>query len=84
VKHHPGPAPDHRPGETCTRTVTCKRTGPEVRDYAALDREGSLPYRQYTLADVRAWVEELYRLGAPDDLVLPGANGLTVTLDAGP
>lgn len=41
------------------------------------------PYRQYTLADVEAWCAELRRLGAPDDLVLPEADGLTVTMDAG-
>jgi hypothetical protein len=80
VKHHPGPAPDHRPGETCTRTVTCQATGPEESDYWELD-ERALPRRRYTLADVEAWCEELRRLGVPGDLVLPEAGGLVVTLD---
>ena len=58
-----------------TVTVTCAANGPE--DY---DSEGS-PYRPVTLADVEAWCAELRRLGAHDDLVLPEADGLVVTLD---
>lgn len=70
---------DTRLGVTVTRTgtagIACARTGPEVLDY-----EGD-PYNRYTLADVKAWVAELERLGAPGDMVLPQeADGLVVTL----
>jgi hypothetical protein len=66
----------HEPTETRVNTVKveCKRTGPEqVSEYDT--------YRQYTLADAEAWTAELRRLGAPDDLVLREADGLTVTVD---
>jgi hypothetical protein len=72
---------DHRPAEIRTVTIACKATGPEASDYWELD-ERALPRRRHTLADVKAWVEELYRLGAPDNLVLPEADGLTVTVNA--
>jgi hypothetical protein len=47
-----------------------------------VDSEGYI-YRQYALADVEAWIAELRRLGAPDDLPLKQAEGLAVTLDVG-
>lgn len=71
---------DHQPAETRTSTVevACQRSGPEWLDY-----KGDT-MRRYTIADVRAWVAELDRLGAPDDLPLPSlADGLSVTLDGG-
>ena len=76
MKRHPDPPPDRRPAETRVNTVTvsCGTTGPE--QYS----EG-YTYRQYCLADVEAWAAELRRLGAGDDLALPQAEGLVVTLD---
>lgn len=70
----------HEPAETRVNTVRveCVRTGPEAA-YEAYNA-----YRQYTLADVEAWAAELRRLGAPDDLPLPEADGLAVTMGAGP
>lgn len=79
MRHRPGPPAGHQPAETRVNTVTveCGRTGPEM-----LDSE-DCPYRQYTLADAEAWTAELRRLGAPGDLVLPEAYGLTATMDLG-
>jgi hypothetical protein len=75
---HHGRPDDHQPFTTqvSTISVTCARTGPE----AVIEEHNSM--RQHTLADVRAWVAELDRLGAAGDLPLPEADGLTVTLDA--
>jgi hypothetical protein len=71
----------HRPTETrvSTAEIACARTGPEF----AIEEHNTS--RRYTLADVRAWVAELDRLGAPDDLPLPSlADGITVTLGVKP
>jgi hypothetical protein len=72
------PVTRHEPREPRTNTVTveCAATGPEALSY------GGNPYRLYTLADVEAWCAELRRLGARDDLALPHAEGLRVTLEA--
>lgn len=73
--------PDRPPGRQPTETrvdtvkVECGRTGPEV---VPVEYESC---RQHTIADVEAWCVELRRLGAPDDLPLPEADGLTVTID---
>lgn len=73
------PQPGRQPTETSVNTVKveCGRSGPEV---VLVEYE---TYRQHALADVEAWCVELRRLGAPDDLPLPEADGLTVTLNAG-
>lgn len=77
--HHrdqPGPPPDRKPAEKRVNTISvdCGATGPLVeREYD--------DYRQHCLGDVKAWVDELYRLGATDDLPLPEAEGLGATLD---
>ena len=55
--------------------VECRRTGPE----AAYEEHNT--YRQHTIADVETWLADLRNLGAPDDLPLPEADGLVVTLD---
>lgn len=70
--------PSRQPVETRVNTVKieCGRTGPEV---IPVEYES---YRQHSLADVEAWCVELRRLGAPDDLPLPEADGLIVTLNA--
>jgi len=79
--HHaePDQPPSRQPTETRVNTVKveCGRTGPEV---IPVEYES---YRQYSLADVEAWCAELRRLGAGDDLPLPEADGLVVTLNAG-
>jgi hypothetical protein len=81
VKLHrdqPDQPPSHQPTETRVNTVKvqCRRTGELVI------QEAYNEYRQHTIADVEAWCAELRNLGAGDDLPLPEADGLVVTLDA--
>jgi hypothetical protein len=72
------PVPDHAPREepVSTMTITCAESGiiagggPEGQDVPCC-----------TLADAEAWCAALRRWGAPDDLLLKCAGGLTVTLD---
>jgi hypothetical protein len=80
LRGRPEQPASHRPTETRVNTVKveCQRTGELVI------QEECNEYRQYTLADVEAWTAELRRLGAPDDLPLPEADGLVVTINAGP
>lgn len=76
-RDQPEQTPSRRPTETRVNTVKveCGRTGPLV--IAAEYDE----YREHSLADVEAFCAELRRLGAPDDLPLPEADGLVVTLN---
>jgi hypothetical protein len=79
IRRHAQPdQPSRQPSETRVNTVkvACARTGPE----AVIEEHNT--YRQHTLADVEAWCAELRELGAPDDLPLPEADGLVVTLNA--
>jgi hypothetical protein len=67
----------HQPAETRVSTVEvpCGRTGPEK----VIEEHNSIS--QHTLADVEAWTARLRELGAADDLPLPEADGLVVTLN---
>jgi hypothetical protein len=70
--------PSHAPREepVSTVTITCAESGviagggPEGQDVPCP-----------TLADAEAWCADLRRWGAPDDLLLERAGGLTVTLN---
>ena len=77
MKPHRDQPPGHQPTETRVNTVKvqCQRTGELVI------QEAYNEYRQHTIADVEAWCAELRRLGAGDDLPLPEADGLVVTLN---
>lgn len=81
MKFHDQPErpPSHQPTEKRVDTITvdCKRTGPE----RVLEEHSTI--RQYSLADVETWCARLRELGAADDLALPEADGLTVTLGTG-
>lgn len=76
-REKPEAAVSHEPTEKRVDTITveCGRSGPEV---VPVEYE---TYRQYSLADVETWCARLRELGAPDDLPLPEADGLSVTLD---
>lgn len=56
--------------------VTCPRTGPETAPHG-VDQP---PPRTVTLADLRAFVAELERWGAPGDTVIPADLSATVRL----